>query len=805
MNNKIHRNSLKPGYTLHWYRIKHVLGQGGFGITYLAHDTNLDEDVAIKEYLPIELAVREGDFSVHPISEDKSGNFSWGLDRFINEARTLSKFKHPNIVRVRSVFEENNTAYMVMEYEHGESLQEILTRRKTLEEAELLNILIPVLGGLDLVHQAGFIHRDIKPANIFIRKDGSPVLLDFGSARQSLGQMTKTLTSLVSPGYAPFEQYYSKSDEQGPWTDIYGLGATLYRAIAGKTPQDAVDRSRSILDGAKDLFVPAVDIGKSRYSGRFLRAIDHALRFKQKERPRTIAEWKKELGIEKDIAEIKFAERLEQQPTKPGTRVIKQHSRKIRPAVMVSIAVLFAVAISFYYAGNISKFIQERIAASDQKAQELRVNEEEKKLRLAELEKQRQVGEQKKLEDQKRQQEEKLQKEEETRRAELEKQRQAEVQKRLEEDKRKLEEDQKRTAEAQRLKEEQEKLRLAELEKQRLAEEQKVLEEQKRLEEEKKQKEEEEKRLAEETRQAELERQRLEEEARQKAEAEKRTQYTQLIADADKALQAKDKSVALQKYNEAQALYPDDNAAREGLRKANALKDKLCYDVLGTWVWDRAFGKDTLILKEDGSIDYQTTIRGSGSWECTAPENRIIKIRLSAAGFSNEWLSNFSADGTCLTGPQGAGQGCYHRPDDAATTAKPAETVSSVPTKTTTVAGNNNMVTLNIDPVPGELKRWNLTDELVRETIESNLRKNQFDLASSEAASDAMEMQVNIKADQFTVCCIPNIKMSVKRNNNVVWTDSFSGGIASVNIENIRLQLDNMVDRFAAAYKNNFQ
>jgi len=322
---KIHRNSLKPGYKLHWYEIRHVLGQGGFGITYLAYDSNLDKLVAIKEYLPIELAVRERDSSVHPITEDRGKNYQWGLERFIKEARTLSQFSHPNIVRVYAVFEENNTAYMVMEYEHGESLQSILTQRKTMEEAELLSILLPILGGLDLVHQAGFIHRDIKPANIFIRKDGSPVLLDFGSARQALGAQTKTLTSLVSPGYAPFEQYYSKSDAQGSWTDIYGLGATLYRAITGIAPMDAVDRSKAIVEGSRDIFVPAVEIGKGKYSERFLKAIDHALRFKAQERPQNLAVWKSEFGFGEDLAEINRLKMLERATTRPGTSVGPGH------------------------------------------------------------------------------------------------------------------------------------------------------------------------------------------------------------------------------------------------------------------------------------------------------------------------------------------------------------------------------------------------------------------------------------------------------------------------------------------------
>jgi len=237
------RNALPPGYKLHWYVIKEVLGQGGFGITYLADDTNLNHSVAIKEFLPVEMALREGDASVHPVSGEQGDNFQWGLDRFISEAQTLARFRHNNIVRVFTVFSENNTAYMVMEYERGQGLHEILKYKDKLSPWEALDILLPILDGLEQVHEAGFIHRDIKPPNIFIREDGSPVLLDFGSARQSLGEHTRTLTTMVSPGYAPFEQYVSKSDKQGPWTDIYGLGATMYRAVTGKSPPNAVDRS----------------------------------------------------------------------------------------------------------------------------------------------------------------------------------------------------------------------------------------------------------------------------------------------------------------------------------------------------------------------------------------------------------------------------------------------------------------------------------------------------------------------------------------------------------------------------------
>jgi len=290
-----HRNSLQPGYKLHWYQIIKILGQGGFGITYLAHDTNLDQQVAIKEYLPTDLAVREDNVSVHPVSEDHSESYQWGLERFISEARTLAKFKHHNIVRVLSVFTENNTAYMVMEYEHGEPMDALLKNRKTIEEEKLKSILMPMLDGLEAVHKAGFIHRDIKPPNIYIRTDGSPVLLDFGSARQSLGIQTHTLTTMVSPGYAPFEQYTSKSDKQGPWTDIYGLGATLYRAVTGIGPTDAMDRSEALLHTSKDVYIPASKIAHDNYSGVFLAAIDHALMFKTDGRPQSIDEWRKEL------------------------------------------------------------------------------------------------------------------------------------------------------------------------------------------------------------------------------------------------------------------------------------------------------------------------------------------------------------------------------------------------------------------------------------------------------------------------------------------------------------------------------
>ena len=314
-------DALPAQHRLHWYVIERVLGQGGFGITYLARDTNLDQPVAIKEYLPVDVATRRPDATIRWRTEENRERYRWGLDRFIKEARTLARFDHPNIVRVLSVFELNDTAYMVMRFEAGETLSAVLESRGTLAEEELLRVMLPVLDGLALVHGAGFIHRDIKPDNIHIRTDGSPVLLDFGSARNALGK-AHTLTILVAPGYAPFEQYYSSSESQGPWTDIYSLGATCYRAIAGRAPLDAITRSKGILGSTRDVMVPAAVVGAGRYSGRLLAAIDHALAFSEKDRPQTVADWKRELvgdGAAKSTTAVP-TERLppREMPAKPA-------------------------------------------------------------------------------------------------------------------------------------------------------------------------------------------------------------------------------------------------------------------------------------------------------------------------------------------------------------------------------------------------------------------------------------------------------------------------------------------------------
>lgn len=280
--------ALPVGFNLFEYRIDSVLGQGGFGITYLATDVHLNVKVAIKEYLPGDFAQRASDKSVTPRWPEDREFYQHGLDSFLVEARTLATFRHSNIVRVARFFEAHRTAYMVLEYERGRALKAWWPTHNDLPEQELLTLLQPLLDGLGLVHESGYLHRDIKPDNIYVRReDGSLVLLDFGAARQTVGD-PQEVANVITPGYAPIEQY--KGGEQGPWTDIYALGATLYWMITGKKPPAAVDRSNTL-----DPMVPAEEAGKGRYSVEFLRAVDWALKIDAKDRPQDVQEFRRHL------------------------------------------------------------------------------------------------------------------------------------------------------------------------------------------------------------------------------------------------------------------------------------------------------------------------------------------------------------------------------------------------------------------------------------------------------------------------------------------------------------------------------
>ena len=317
---KGYREALQAGYELLWYRVQEVLGQGTFGITYLCEDLSTGGLVAVKEYLPPQVARREADQCLQPLSDALADDYARGLARFIAEAENLDRFRHPNIVRVVDIFEANDTAYLIMHYERGESLQSALARRGTLSEGELRKLLFPVLEGLETMHQKGFVHRDIKPSNLFVRANGTAVILDFGSARQLIVSDPQTVTNLVSPGYAPIEQYSSSGDNQGPWTDIYGLGATLYRAATGVIPQSAIARAEAIVHGAPDPFLRAVGHANGKYSTTFLRAIDQALEFKAGDRPQSIDAWRctfEAYGPAEDLPDVAQSRAVDESPTVP--------------------------------------------------------------------------------------------------------------------------------------------------------------------------------------------------------------------------------------------------------------------------------------------------------------------------------------------------------------------------------------------------------------------------------------------------------------------------------------------------------
>ena len=279
-----HVHALTKGTRLNQYEVLNILGAGGFGITYMARDTSLDTMVAIKEYMPGDLAVRQDGSQVTAKSTLSKGDFDWGLDRFLSEARTLARFRHPNIVRVNQIFQANNTAYLVMEYAKGQSLDDLLQKSGPLSEEQTKEILSPILDGLTRVHEQGFLHRDIKPGNIIIRDEGGAVLIDFGAARQAIETKSRAITSIVTEGYAPLEQYDGMGN-QGPWTDIYALGAVAYKCLTGNKPPSATLRVRS------DPMVPLAIATKGKVSATFAGAIESALNVYENLRPQSIGDF----------------------------------------------------------------------------------------------------------------------------------------------------------------------------------------------------------------------------------------------------------------------------------------------------------------------------------------------------------------------------------------------------------------------------------------------------------------------------------------------------------------------------------
>lgn len=286
---------LETGHRLDEFELLEVIGEGGFGIVYRAYDHSLQREVAIKEYMPSMLARRVGDDSVHVRSDRLTATFQAGLRSFINEARTLAQFSHPALVRVHRFWEANSTAYMAIQLYRGRTLRRLAEEEPSkISEAWLLGMLGPLLGALETLHRSQCFHRDIAPDNIFIQQDDLPVLLDFGAARKSIADLVDEVAVMVKSGYSPIEQYADDNTLlQGAWTDLYALGAVLYRAVTGHPPPSAVVRS------VQDAYVPLSSLGRGDLSPAFCAAVDHTLAVHSKDRTQTVAAFAAELGLAK--------------------------------------------------------------------------------------------------------------------------------------------------------------------------------------------------------------------------------------------------------------------------------------------------------------------------------------------------------------------------------------------------------------------------------------------------------------------------------------------------------------------------
>ena len=277
-------NALPAGYRFNEFEIKEVIGGGGFGIVYRAWDHQLERTIAIKEYMPVSLAVRAADLSLELRGERFQKLFNAGRNSFIQEARLLARFNHPGLLHVLRFWEENGTAYMGTLYYSGMTLKEWqVTSPESISESWIRRLLPPLFGAINTIHTAGYLHRDISLDNIQIQENQLPVLLDFGSARKEIGNLSDETEIMLKPGFAPIEQYSEEGEvEQGPWTDIYALGAVLHNLITGHAPPVSVVRC------IEDNYQPLVERQPEGYSLPLLHAIDCALLMKPADRPQSI-------------------------------------------------------------------------------------------------------------------------------------------------------------------------------------------------------------------------------------------------------------------------------------------------------------------------------------------------------------------------------------------------------------------------------------------------------------------------------------------------------------------------------------
>ena len=303
-------NCLAVGTRLAEFEITGVIGEGGFGIVYMTFDHSLRRPVAVKEYMPASIALRGSHQNVVVRAKRHQPTFDTGLKSFINEARLLAQFDHPSLIKVHRFWEQNQTAYMAMRYYEGSTLKEIIERDPaSVDEAWLRPMMDAIMGALDTLYAENILHRDISPDNILIQETGEAVLLDFGSARQVISDLSQSLTVILKPGYAPIEQYADDNTmTQGPWTDLYSLSAVMYLAITKQPPPTSVARM------VTDTMLTLADGNHPGFSRPFLAAIDQGLLIRPDQRPQTIAAFRQLLPIGSDSI------------TAPGFDVIKKMS-----------------------------------------------------------------------------------------------------------------------------------------------------------------------------------------------------------------------------------------------------------------------------------------------------------------------------------------------------------------------------------------------------------------------------------------------------------------------------------------------
>ncbi|MBK0091576.1 serine/threonine-protein kinase [Erwinia sp. S59] len=307
-------NALPLGYRFNEFEIKEVIGGGGFGIVYRAWDHQLERDIAIKEFMPASLAVRSDGLNLVLRSERFSKTFHAGLNSFIQEARLLARFNHPNLLHVLRFWVQNDTAYMGTAFYSGTTLSNVRVRNpQQIDEAWIRRLLPPLLGAIKTIHDAGYLHRDISLDNIQILSNGEPVLLDFGSARKTIGNLSDESETMLRPGFAPIEQYSDNDEsEQGAWTDIYALGAVLHMLITGAPPPVSVVRS------IEDNYQPLVQRRPAGYSTALLSAIDKALALKAEDRPQNIDAFAELMALPERESEPLLAAKI----SGPGTMLV---------------------------------------------------------------------------------------------------------------------------------------------------------------------------------------------------------------------------------------------------------------------------------------------------------------------------------------------------------------------------------------------------------------------------------------------------------------------------------------------------